>query len=241
MGSMPSSVRVSAAEPDLLAEHPGERRAAALDGVSAERPADEADEARGHHRVEDDGTGARGRLVAPSSDAARSPPSRPISSGSSACGRAAHAESQAGLLVAVGLGDRLQVRVGAGRLPGSARRRSRRRARRAPPRRRRRWSRRRRCARPPRGRRARPPARARSSARWSSLARLGSTRPSISGASPPRPPGGAVNSSGSAIRAASTAPAAMPRRPSSLSRCRRRSRSGGRSSSEHRARAARRR
>ena len=58
-------------------------------------------------------------LPAPSSETARSAASRPIASASRAAGERADAEAEAGLLVAVGVGDRLQVGVGGGRLEGS--------------------------------------------------------------------------------------------------------------------------
>ena len=73
-GSRPSSCRTRALGADLLAEPLGERRAAALHRVGAEHAADQADEARGDGRVEDDRAAARLGLAGADH---RRPPARP--------------------------------------------------------------------------------------------------------------------------------------------------------------------
>ena len=155
-------------------------------------------------------------LAAPSSEPARSAASRPICLGVERLRRAAHAEAQAGLLVALGGGDRLEVGVARGRLV----------ARREPGRGGERDPRLlvdvdrgldARSARRPRAPPPRPPSRARPCARSSTRRGAGSARPGISGGvAAPFASGGAANSSGSAIRAASTASAAIAATPSSL-------------------------
>ena len=62
-GSVPSSTSAQRAGGDLLALLAGEQRAAALHRVGGQHPADEADEARGHERVEHHRAAAAVRLA----------------------------------------------------------------------------------------------------------------------------------------------------------------------------------
>ena len=238
-GSMASSVRVSAAEATSSPRRPGERRAAALDGVGAQRAADEADEARGHDRVEDDRAGARGGL-----------------------GRAEQRDRALGRLAADLLGVERLGR--AAHAEAEARSAGRRRRRRSPGGRRRRWSPRSSPARPGRGgerdalllvgvdggldrldalvglagRPARSPSRARPCAR-SSTRRASGRRARGSPAGPRR----RRPRAGRRTRRGRRSAPPRPRRRRSLrgprrrGRCRRRSRRGGRSSSAPPARA----
>ena len=100
---------------DLLAEPPGKRRAAALHGVGAQRAADQADEAGGDGRVEDDRAGcARRACRRRSSPPPARPPSRPIASGSSPAGPRARPKPSPVSRPVLALGQRLQVGVAAG-------------------------------------------------------------------------------------------------------------------------------
>ena len=104
---------------DGLAQAARERGAAALHRVGAQGAADEADEAGRDGRVEDHGAGSRAGL---SGAEQRGGALRGLAAdlvGVEALGRAAHAEAEAGLLVAAVLGDRLKVGVGGGRLEGA--------------------------------------------------------------------------------------------------------------------------
>ena len=227
---------VRAPEATESPRRPGERGAAALDGVGAQGAADHADEAGRDDRVEDDRAGARGGL---SGAEQRDGALRGLAAdllGAKGLRRAPHAEAETGLLVALGVGDRLEVGVGGGRLEGSGEtgrggdrdpfllvgvdgrldRASR--------------------AGRPRGRPARSPWRARSCAPSSTWRASGRRAPGCP-AGPRRRPPTAARRTRRGRRSAPTRPrpGRSPRRPRRSARSRRHSRIGDRSSSERRA------
>ena len=170
---------------DLLAEPPGERRAAALHRVGAQRPAEQADEAGGDGRVEDDRAAARLGLARRRSSRPRgAPPRAPIASGSSPAGPRPRPKPSPVSRPVLALGQRLEVGVAAGRSRTRRRRRSSRRSRPArrcrsrPPARPRP-----RAGRPP-ARPARPPGPARRRAPVGHSPSEGSLSPASAGASP---------------------------------------------------------
>src|SRR5213080_5296060 len=99
-----------------MAEAAGERRAPALDRVGAQKPADEAEEARCHRGVEDDRAGARSGLLRAEERGGAIGRLAADRLGVEGGRRAAEAEAEAGLAIAAVDGDRLQVGVAGGRL-----------------------------------------------------------------------------------------------------------------------------